>query len=160
MVCNMKIIHPHTRIAVLILFTGWILLWAPLRVQAQNTPDTGALLFLSPKIGTFLTGSTFDVSIFVDTAISEINSVEVNLKFPPDKLQIVKPSAGGSFISIWASPPGYSNKKGTLSFVGGLPNPGIKTSSGLIARVTFRAKNSGTAKIEILPSEERSSFLK
>lgn len=124
-------------------------------VQAQSPlEDAKASLFLSPKIGSFLVGSTFDVSIFVDTGGADINSVEANLKFPPDKLQVVKPSTGKSFISIWISPPTYSNKYGNLSFIGGAPSPGINTSSGLVSKVTFRVKKAGAAKIEFLPSSK------
>ena len=131
-----------------------VLVVGGLAAQDSDAQGRGASLFLSPPSGTFLSGSTFDVSIFVDTRGVAVNSIELNLKFPPDKLQITKPSTGKSFISIWASPPIYSNEKGILSFSGGLPSPGINTSSGLISTVTFRARSSGTAKIEILSSSK------
>ena len=132
-----------------------LILAVPGWAQAQSPlEDAKASLFLSPKIGSFLVGSTFDVSIFFDTGGADINSVEANLKFPPDKLQVVRPSTGKSFISIWISPPTYSNKNGSLSFIGGLPSPGINASSGLVSKVTFRVMRAGTAKIEFLPSSK------
>src|SRR3989337_811218 len=79
-----------------------------------------ARLFLSPTTGSFLADSTFEVGIIVDTDGEQINAVKTDLKFPTDKLQVVKPSAGGSFISIWIEQPSYSNKEGTLSFMGGI----------------------------------------
>ena len=64
-----------------------------------------ASLYLSPSQGTFLLGSTFSISIYVDTKESEINAVEVDLRFPPDILQVTTPTAGESFISEWITPP-------------------------------------------------------
>jgi hypothetical protein len=94
-----------------------------------------------------LVGSTFTVSIFVDTEGNEINAVWAELKFPPDKLQITSPTAGTSFITEWLTPPNYSNERGVISFRGGIPG-GIKTSAGLVSSVTFRVVSSGEAKIE------------
>jgi len=110
-------------------------------------------LYLSPSQGTFLLGSTFSISIYVDTKENEINAVEVDLRFPPDILQVTTPTAGESFISEWLTPPSYSNTGGTISFKGGIPG-GIKTSAGLVSTITFRAKSPGLAKIEFLDSSK------
>ncbi|KPJ71225.1 hypothetical protein AMJ50_02910 [Parcubacteria bacterium DG_74_3] len=110
----------------------------------------GASLYLSPSSGTFFVGSTFDVSVFVNTGGEDINAVEVNLKFDPTKLQIASPTAGKSFIEVWVSQPTYSNIKGTMSFMGGIPTPGINTSSGLVSTVTFRAISQGETSIVFL----------
>jgi hypothetical protein len=113
-----------------------------------------ASLYLSPYSGAFFVGNTFDVSVFVNTEENNINAVEVNLKFPPELLQVTSPTANFSFISIWADQPSYSNKEGIISFKGGVPNPGIKTSAGLISTITFRAKAPGVAKISFLDSSQ------
>lgn len=120
----------------------------PEKVKAQNQPE--AKLFLSPSTGSFLVGSTFDVSIIVDTGDSSINTVKADLSFPADNLQIVTPSSGKSFISLWLEQPAYSNTAGTISFAGGIPE-GIKTSSGIISTITFRVVKSGEAIVRILP---------
>jgi len=112
-----------------------------------------ASLYLAPSKGTFFVGSTFSVSIYVDTKGNEINAVEVDLRFPPDILQVTTPTAGESFISEWLTPPNYSNIGGTISFKGGIPG-GIKTSAGLVSTVTFRAKSSGLARVEFLDSSK------
>ena len=114
----------------------------------------GASLYLSPKSGTFYVGSTFDISIFVNTEGNSINAVQADLKFPPELLQVTSPTAGSSFISIWADQPFYSNKEGIISFKGGVPSPGINTSAGLVSTVTFRAKAPGTALISFLESSK------
>jgi len=112
-----------------------------------------AFLYLSPSEGTFSVGSTFSVSIYVNTKGNEINAVEADLKFPPDILQVTTPTAGESFISEWLTPPSYSNTGGTISFKGGIPG-GITTSAGLISTITFRVKSSGLVRIEFLETSK------
>ncbi|MCK4782025.1 hypothetical protein KAS79_03855 [Candidatus Parcubacteria bacterium] len=121
---------------------------------AQPVRAEGASLYLSPSSGSFFIGSTFDVSIFVNTNGEDINAVEVNLKFDPTKLQVASPTAGKSFISVWISQPAYSNTEGTLSFMGGIPSPGINTSSGLVSTVTFRVLSPGETSIVFLDSSK------
>jgi len=110
-------------------------------------------LFLSPRIETVLVGSTFDIAVLLDTQGVSINAVELNLKFSQDKLTIVKPSGGKSFFSIWTQPPTYSNEDGVATFIGGIPE-GIVTGSGLVTTITFKAKATGQAAVEILPSSK------
>jgi len=113
----------------------------------------GASLYLAPSRGTFFVGSTFNISIYVNTKGNEINAVQIDLRFPPDILQVTTPTAGESFISEWLTPPTYSNIGGIVSFKGGIPE-GIVTSAGLISTITFRAKVPGTAKVELIDSSQ------
>lgn len=121
---------------------------------APITQAAGASLYLSPQTGTVFVGSTFDVSIFVNTGDNDINAVKVDLKFNQRKLQIASPSTGRSFISVWITQPSFSNIEGTASFQGGVPTPGINTSSGLVSTITFRAIGPGEATISILDSSK------
>ncbi|MEK7519115.1 MAG: cohesin domain-containing protein, partial [Patescibacteria group bacterium] len=104
-------------------------------------------LLFTPATGSFTVGSTFNVSIAVNTGGKSINAVRADIKFPANKLQVVNPSAGTSFISIWVNQPAFSNTAGTISFQGGLPSPGIKTDSGIVSTITFRATAPGPAKL-------------
>lgn len=113
-----------------------------------------ASLYLSPQTGTFFVGSTFDVSIIVNTGENNVNAVKVDLKFDQRKLQIASPTAGKSFIAVWISQPTFSNTGGTATFQGGVPSPGINTSSGLVSTITFRAINPGEAVVSILDSSQ------
>ena len=116
----------------------------PLAAQAAGT---GATLYVGPAGGTYTVGSTFSVSFYVNTADQFINVVDADILFPPDKLQVVSPSTGSSFINVWAIQPSYSNTGGTMSFRGAVPSPGINTDAGLISTVLFRVKAVGTATI-------------
>ncbi len=111
-----------------------------------------ASLFVGPSGGTFTVGSTFTISIYVNTGGNFINAIEANLSFPPDKLQVVSPTAGKSIIQMWVVQPTFSNSEGSLRFQGAIPTPGINTEAGLISTVTFRVKSTGTAVLKFLDS--------
>ena len=98
----------------------------------------------SPRTGSFVEGSTFNVPILINTNGTEINGIEVGINFDRNKLEVIKPSSGQSIIGIWVTPPGYDNTRGTASYVGVIPD-GITTSSGLIGTISFRAKTTGSA---------------
>lgn len=122
-------------------------------VKAEGN-DESASLYLSPSSGTFYVGSTFDVSVFVNTENASINAVRADLSFSPNLLQVTSPTAGSSFISIWADQPFYSNRDGIISFKGGLPSPGINTSAGLVSTITFRVKAPGIANISFMSASQ------
>lgn len=131
------------------LISLFLVLWAlitPTKLFALQ----GASLYLSPASGTFTVGSTFTVSVILDTNGHSINALEASLAFPADKLQVVSPTLGSSVISVWTNQPKFDNQNGTLSFQGGIPDPGIKTSSGVVATVTFRVKSVGQALVRFL----------
>ncbi len=107
-----------------------------------------ASLYVSPSTGTFTVGSTFTVSFYLNTGGQSVNALQANVIFPPDMLQVVSPTTGTSFVQFWTSQPSYSNGDGTLSFQGAVAAPGINTSAGLIATVTFRVTALGTAVIK------------
>jgi hypothetical protein len=111
-----------------------------------------ASIFLGRADGTYTVGSTFTVSIYVNTNGNSINAIEANLSFPADKLQVVNPTAGKSLIQIWVNQPSFSNSEGTLKFQGAIPTPGINTESGVVSTITFRVKDTGTATIKVLDS--------
>ncbi len=130
------------KLIIFCVFCILLLLGSTRAVKAQ-----GAFLHLSPSSGSFLVGSTFSISIFLDSGGETINTVWADLKFPPAVLQVTSPTTGKSFISEWLLPPNYSNESGIISFKGGVPG-GIVTSAGLVSTITFRAVASGEAKIE------------
>jgi len=88
-------------------------------IIGPSAKAASASLYLSPASGSFLVGSTFSVSVFVNTEENEINAVWAELKFPPEILQVTSPTAGTSFIAEWLTPPNYSNERGIISFRNG-----------------------------------------
>ncbi len=120
----------------------------------RDAKAAGASLNFSPSQAEYLIDSTFDVSVLVNTGEQAVNTVEANITFPPDKLQVVSPSVGKSFIQVWVAGPSYSNTAGTISFSGGLPHPGVVTSSGVISTISFRAKAAGRADLKFLDTSK------
>ncbi|MCI0680300.1 cohesin domain-containing protein [bacterium] len=107
-----------------------------------------ATLSLNPAGGIFEVGSTFQVSIILDSENRTINALEVNVQFPKDILQVISPTTGKSIISLWTSKPSFNNIDGTLNFQGVIPG-GINVEKGLVATLTFRAKAPGEAFVKI-----------
>jgi hypothetical protein len=115
---------------------------------ATEQNASAATLSLTPGSGTYEVGSTFDVSIMLNTEGSSVNAVKASLFFSADSLQVTSPSTGQSIVTLWASPPTYSNSAGTILFEGGFQN-GTNVTSGLITKITFRVKSTGTAIIKL-----------
>lgn len=107
-------------------------------------PTKAASLTVSPGAGTFTVGSTFSVSIFLNTETESINTIGAALVFPPDRLQLVSPSTGNSIISLWTSLPNVDNQIGKIILQGGIPG-GVTVTNGLIINLTFRVKSVGPA---------------
>ena len=105
-------------------------------------------IYLSPVGGSFTVGSTFDVSVLLDTKGKSINALQAFLSFPSDKLQVVSPSVGKSIIGVWTVAPKFNNNTGTLDLRGGIPG-GIITSGGVLTNITFRVKSVGEAIIKV-----------
>ena len=103
-------------------------------------------VYFSPRSGSFIEGSTFDVPIYLNTNGESINSVDLNLNFDNSRLSIIRPAGGVSVIGVWVEPPNYDNSRGIASYVGVIPG-GINTDAGLIANVTFQAKRTGQASL-------------
>ena len=126
-----------------IAFLGFFILLLFLSPAAASA----ARLFISPSSGSFVVGSTFNASIFLDTEDNLVNTFDVSVLFPPDKLQVVSPSAGQSITQVWTGPPQFDNQRGALNFQGGIPN-GINIDQGLISEITFRIRRVGDAVIQ------------
>lgn len=119
-------------------------------VYAQSPTSN---LLISPDQQTILADSVFETVIFLDTKNNIANTIELNIKFPADKLAVIKPSGDKSLISIWLEPPTYSNIDGIVRLVGVIPN-GINIKNGLVATITFKAKATGKAIVSILPNSK------
>jgi hypothetical protein len=102
----------------------------------------------SPRNGSFVEGSTFDIPVLINTRGASINGIELRLSFDRDRLEIVKPSSGQSIIGVWVEPPSYDNTRGLATYIGVIPN-GITTSAGNVGTITFRAKRTGRAVVSV-----------
>lgn len=96
------------------------------------------------------------VSVLVNSGSDAVNVVSAQMVFDKDKLEVVSIDTDTTFISNWVERV-YDNNAGTISLIGGIPNPGYSTGSGnpgLMATVTFRSKSSGLALINFANSSQ------
>jgi len=108
-----------------------ILLFSPLVSKA-------AILYLSPEGGEYHLGDVFMVGVKIDTEGEYINTVQVDLNFSADILEIQDLSEGNSILSLWVEKPKYADNK--IFFIGGIPG-GYEGPDGLIGTIVFRVKN-------------------
>lgn len=114
-----------------------------------TTGVSAANLTLSPSSVTTTVGKTFKVDILVNNNIDAINAVSALLSFPKDAVEVTSISKTGSFITLWAEEPNFSNDKGTVSLEGVALNPGFNKATGNVLSVTFKAKQAGNVTLSI-----------
>ncbi|MEI6420546.1 MAG: hypothetical protein WCO30_02825, partial [bacterium] len=76
-----------------------------------------------------------------------MNNSEGIVRFPTDLLEVVSVSKSSSIFPMWVEEPRFSNLEGSITFSGGLPNPGFNGSNGEIISFVLRAKTAGTASL-------------
>ncbi len=126
------------------------------------TITEAAVLYLEPTEGEHYQEDTFIVTAKIDTEEECINTVEGNLNFSQDILEVVDFSQGSSILTIWVKKPEILQNSGLISFTGGIPGgycgrlPGDPGESNLLGKIIFKVKNQklGTAKVEFLDSSQ------
>lgn len=113
------------------------------------TSVRAANLSFSPSSVTTKVGKTFTIDLVVTNNIDAINAASALVTYPANSLSIVSVSKVGSFISLWAEEPVFSNEKGTLRLEGVALNPGFDKSTGKIISVTFKALEEGNVSIAV-----------
>ncbi len=116
-------------------------------VSAPITPTTSFALFTQKN--TYNVGDVVAVSLFVHSDIAAANLFNAKINFDKNLLTVDHIDYSGTFISNWVEQ--YSdNSTGTISLVGGVPNPGYQTSvgsQGLMAVIYFKALDASNATI-------------
>lgn len=102
-------------------------------------------IFLGSDKSGVRVNDTFSVTAFINTVGVAVNSAEGVISFPNDLVSVESVSMSGSVFSIWVEQPTFSNNAGIVSFNGGSPNPGFNGARGAVVRITFKAKEKGTA---------------
>jgi len=93
-------------------------------------------------------GDIVTARVLVNPGGTAINNAEAVLRYPVGTLQALSVSKSGSLFSLWVEEPTISASAGTVSFNGGVPNPGV-SSSGTAVSVTFKALKSGVAVLSL-----------
>lgn len=126
-----------------VLLLSSFLLFRPQDATAAGGPS----LSISPASLSVNVGSNFNLEIILNTDGQKIDGVDVNaLNFDPNLLQAVKVENGPIFPVYLGNR--YDNNEGKIT-ISGIINPGGEpySGSGTFAKVTFKAKNQGIAKL-------------
>ncbi|MBI5405398.1 MAG: hypothetical protein HY976_04200 [Candidatus Kerfeldbacteria bacterium] len=110
-----------------------------------------ASLYLSPSSKGVTIGETFTVGLYVSSDVY-VNAAESTVTFPTNLLTATGVTANGVF-TLCAQAPSYSNSTGRVTFTCGAPTPGYKGTAGRVITMTFRAKATGSAKLQIVGGE-------
>ncbi len=108
-----------------------------------------ANLSISPSSVTTKVGKTFTVDLVVNNNTDAINAAAALVTFPVGTLAVTSVSKAGSFISLWAEEPTYSNENGTFKLEGVALNPGFNKATGKIVSITFKALQEGNVSIAV-----------
>lgn len=114
-------------------------------VMLPNSFANAAVMSAYSSASRYAVGSTFTVTLVLQSPGESINAVSGVLTYPADLLSVVSYSKVGSFISYWPQEPDFSNTTGVLHFDGLLLEKEFSAASGTMLRVTFRVKKSGVA---------------
>ncbi|MBP9866566.1 MAG: hypothetical protein KBC41_00615 [Candidatus Pacebacteria bacterium] len=106
-----------------------------------------ANIILSPVKVSTKAGKTFTLDVLVNSNKDPINAVSALITYPSDVVSVSSVSKAGSFISLWAEEPSFSNTNGTVNFEGVALNPGFSGSTGKVVTITFKAKQAGNINI-------------
>ncbi len=106
-----------------------------------------ASLYLSPSSPSSSVGNITTLKVLVDTQGKAINNSDGIIQFPTDSLEVLSISKNQSIFTIWVEEPRFSNTDGTITYNGGVPNPGYTGAAGEILTVTFKAKKQGPASV-------------
>lgn len=117
-------------------------------VSGPITPTTS--FTLSPNTSIANIGGQVEVKVVVRSDIAAANLFNAKINFNKDILEVDKIGYLNTFISNWVEQ-SIDNLGGTISLVGGVPNPGYQTTTGnepgLMAVVYFKTLKTGTANI-------------
>ena len=110
------------------------------------TLTEAAVLYLEPAEGEYHQSDTFIAEVRINPEGECINTIQADLTFLKDILEVEDLSAGNSIISVWIKNPEYSNETGFISFAGGIPGgycgglPGSPEKSNLLGKIIFKVK--------------------
>ena len=106
-----------------------------------------AYFYLSSSEGNYRVGENFSVNVLINVEGISINAAQAKIYFPTEKLKVIQVSKQNSIFTLWPEDPNFSNSKGEISFIGGLPSPGFIGKSGRVITISFQAKAEGQARV-------------
>jgi hypothetical protein len=122
-----------------------------LGVSASSAAVAGPMLKLSPSSGSFSNGSTFKVTVGVDSGTAKSMAVDAFLTFDAGKLEVVSVEDPSSPAFTFSMGKNIYNSDGKLDMSFNPSGDSVLGESvaivGDLAVVTFKAKGTGTAAV-------------
>jgi hypothetical protein len=97
-------------------------------------------------------GETFIVEVRLNSERQVVNAVRAALVYPPEMLEVVDISRGGSFLTLWPQEPKNDADSGTITLAGGIPH-GSYVVDGKVVSILFRTKSSGGLELSFDPAQ-------
>lgn len=108
-----------------------------------------ARFFIVQDTSTKNVGDIVRGTLYLDTEGVAINNGEATVSFPKDVVSVQSVSTAGSIFSLWIEQPSFSNETGTISFNGGVPNPGFLGQKGKVFEITMKATAPGNGSLSL-----------
>jgi hypothetical protein len=118
----------------------------PALIFAQKVD--AATLSLIPDKKTVKIGEEVNIEVRVDTGEESINAAQGSVNFPANLLEATKIERSSSIFGFWIEEPAFSNVTGMVNFIGGT-SKGVTGKSLQILKITFKARNSGSAEFSL-----------
>lgn len=119
-----------------------------LGLAASAKATSAAVLFGSPQEVTVVAGTTFPVSIVLESEGEVINAVELVVRYPSETVEALSVVRGRSFLKLWAEEPRIDKSGGTVTLVGGIPN-GTVAFNAEVVTILFLARSGDQTSIEV-----------
>lgn len=107
----------------------------------------GPKAYMTGPVGVIAPRSEFNVSVYID-AVDPVNAVDMEIKFPKDKLQFLKSNDAGSLIDLWQTKAAVL-PNGNIGFSGGIMRS-FTGNHGLLLTLSFKALTSGNPEISFV----------
>jgi len=109
---------------------------------------SAATLSLSPSVVTIPVGETVTMSVLLDPEDDRVNTVQGEIHFSTAALELLSVSTADSTIVYWGRSP-TAESPGRVTFLGGVPNPGVSGSRANVFDLTVRGRSEGTQAVTI-----------
>ncbi len=116
----------------------WIFLWVVLLFLPSVSIAADGILFIAPERGIYAIDDVFEVEVRAATDKVVANAAEADLVFNTNALEVVSISTEGSVLTLWPTPPEFSNTRGTVRF-SGTAAESFQGDNAVLIRIQFKA---------------------
>lgn len=107
--------------------------------------------FMIPTKSSHPVGEVFPLKIELMNIPSSINVAQADLSYDPSIIEVVDLTTDGTFASFFVQKE-FNNDQGYVRISGGVPNPGYRAPSGLLATIYLKGIKPGAVELKYLES--------